>query len=1280
MFKNILNNFLKTIVSFNLIVLPAFSSPTTGPETDERTLEKIDTFLNAGNPSDIPFIDYMDSFIIDSTQPLKRFDLSAFEGKRIFLGYGVYDKDQNFCKYVEKPGMPDPKIYLQNISTFNKHTYGLSLTTMNYDACVNLANRFNGTPAVITSAAENGYLSGKYGSLSKWIGIERASCVDEYKNKDGLKQEYFNWSSLSESNGVCSNSKLNVIQNQFGTWNKKDKLELNHCLIEVDTEEITRPIKICAPWWRIEREYQKEAETMFGGIDVYKINQADIPEQFNVCTKYEESAITAVADAPNRKVTCTSYYDSVIAPECLKNPIQAICHIDECNGYIKNACRIVDTLSGFKDYTKAETIISGTNTITKGKVDIKTHVYECPPSLPSLQSCEEQSTVIIFPKECPGSDCEGYRNCIQNSTTIDEKNDCATNFVCEKIYGNPDSASDVSDPKIYDSTGKLIGLKNTCSDGTPLYFELSTQSKSTKKCLEYEYYTIEEEVSQKCTLDRSYTTHTVDTSITEVDTYMNNPNCIRMNNILDARPTVEVKFDYKNNGWAQTVLKKSYLDGEENVDLQAGSDIITVDAAMNPSDPFDASGITPPSSTEPARGTDCSIYGETWETRNNKILNNYIVMNAGLATEKKFLAESIASDNGTTLYAKYSNINSTTECDYIKTKLAGTSTNYSTTTKICKVYIPKLSGDKFSLIKGVGSLTTGPSETVSTFNNVLSEENCLSLQVSNGGDSYGYDSATKVCEVFKSDPSVLATYYEDYTYITQTAINKSSCDDIAYCLYGKYNESAYLSSALSQCQVTSGENNDYEEPATIDALSSSTGNTNMDENCRPVPKTGSYLSQLDGTQDIFSVQEVVTGDFGYFSNYNSHPFINNVVSINEKEVYPLKPIPILDDPLIYEGNFTQTSITTKKPNIVAGSIGGAAAGGATYALSSYAPALMTNPVGWIILAVVVVFVIVAMIFGKKQKFNEQKYKWIIYKLVPQERYIYNVYGYDHRILKLNADGTVYVNPQNKLKLIYAELEGFTGTLKPNNFKVMLKNLYVTKETLLTCMGWFKTDVANITHPVEKGVIVSYPECKRLSWSCNKKKRKDFSLNRDPFFKRMTNNYIGAINGMSIIVPYLGDYELTAYDQFDNLLGNIIIYENEFIDSTSSVAKYAQVMFGLNMDLAEGINEGTTNNACRYDLMTEWGGGVSGIYYENNDTGLNVDCQKSHDNYVKLNSATKIKIKSLATDRPHVIDLVKPLPFPNRVFLVTLNEKELREYRCYIPFGDCNNDNYRTTNN
>jgi len=276
---------------------------------------------------------------------------------------------------------------------------------------------------------------------------------------------------------------------------------------------------------------------------------------------------------------------------------------------------------------------------------------------------------------------------------------------------------------------------------------------------------------------------------------------------------------------------------------------------------------------------------------------------------------------------------------------------------------------------------------------------------------------------------------------------------------------------------------------------------------------------------------------------------------------------------------------------------------------------------------------------------------------------------------MNEDETIYLDLQGNVKLIYAHLEGYTGRLKPNDFKNLLTNYKIQKVSMLTCMGWMKENVESLLLPAETGVVVGYPSCGSFSWSCNKKRTETFDTSKDPFFKSMTNSYIGATNGVSIVVPYLGDYELIAYDQFDNILGQMTIGENDFRDSTSDTAKFAQVSFGLVMDLADNIDEGNESNACRWDLMVEWGGGISGIYFENNQTGQSQDCQKSQDGYVKDKAAVKISVRATSTDRPHIVNLERPLPFANRVFLVTLNEKEKREYRCYSDFGDCEEDEF-----
>lgn len=1239
MIKKTVNNIIKAIVSFNLIVLPAFG--TTAPDTSQRTLDKIDTFLKSSSPSDVPFIDYIEKFIPDNTQPLKKFDLSNYTNKKIFVGYGVYDSGQNYCKYVEKPGTRDYTTVLNNVNKFNKHSYATSQETMTYDNCYRLANEFGGKPVSITSEGENSFIQSTYydAIIPKWIGSERTNCTTPYVDVLGDKQVYFNWSSLTEQ--PCDISKLNVLQTKNGTWTKSDKTStLAKCIVEIDSEDFRRPIKICAPWWKIEREYAKPEVTTYSNIDIFKINQADIPQNLHLCTKYKDIAVTTALSKPIREVTCTSYYDTQVAPECVTNPKQDICFVDECDGYIKNACRKTDSVAGFKDYTKAENIVSGNNTIMKGKLDIKTNIYECPPSPPSTKACEEEANVVIYPKECTttGSDCEGRKNCTQNAKTPEEKAKCSTDFKCEKIYGNPDMITS----ELFDSSGNLTKLKNYCSNGEIIYFDINTQNKTSKKCEEYEYYNLSEQVTQKCVVDRQASDYTVDTSLTAEDIYMNDPLCVRLNNVVAARPPIDVNITYVNNGYSKTVVKKSYLDEvQTNVVNNVGSDALIVNSAMNAADLIaSANQSTANKNQSLSTGTSsytCNSDFDTWTARNDvinqKISYTKTATNGTVTTETRLTDGLYLDSNG--LYFPYKDVVSETDCIAIKNKITTASSySFDGLSNYCKIYTPAMTSDVYSSIKGNGSLT-------------------LYTDSTDGSTYYEYPSTT---------------------YITKDAITKDSCDRLAFCLNGTYNVDAYNSSGLNQCQITEGEGIEYKQAPVINEVEVSP-NPNFDENCKPYSSNGSYRSQFDGTQDIFSIQEVVTGDFGYFSNYNSHPFINNVVKLgklgSEKEVYPIKKMSMIDDNLIYEGHFTQQSITTKKPNIAAGVIGGSTAGVATYLM------LTTGPIGWIVAAVVVIVgVICAMIFGKAQKFNRQFYDWKIYKLVPVERYIKNIYGYDKRIPLLNDDQTTLTVANGKVTLFYAHLYGDTGTLKPGDFKATLQKLLKMKEGIITCLGFDLAQVQAVHSSMEKDIIVGYPKCKKLSFSCNKTNSQNSDIVKDPFVKKMVNNYIGAVNGVSIVVPYLGEYEVKAYDQFDNLLGTITIKEDEFIDMTSNIAKYAQINFGLDMELATGIIEGRNNKACRGDLMVEWGGGVSGIYYENNFTGVNTDCQKSVDAYVKTSSATKLTIRSTTTDRPHVIQLEKPLPFANRVFLVTLGEKEIRKYRCYKDFPDCQNSDFK----
>ncbi len=287
---------------------------------------------------------------------------------------------------------------------------------------------------------------------------------------------------------------------------------------------------------------------------------------------------------------------------------------------------------------------------------------------------------------------------------------------------------------------------------------------------------------------------------------------------------------------------------------------------------------------------------------------------------------------------------------------------------------------------------------------------------------------------------------------------------------------------------------------------------------------------------------------------------------------------------------------------------------------------------------------------------------------------------------------VYTEGSNHYyKLIYAEFgkdprtfgftKSFTGTFEPPDFKILINNWFKQKEHLLMCYGWSKGAIPRAS--VETSVVRGYPHCHWYNFFCNKRTPRRKSLDdavkdiRYPFLKDMTNYYKGAVNTVSIVVPYIGDYKVKAYDKHNNLIGETTVYEDQFIDSTSDKASYAQLMFGLKMDLAENIQEGTDAQACRYDLMTEWGGGVSGIYYENQETGMGYKCAKSNDLYVQDHSAVKLTVQSLGSDKAFVIKLDKPLPFANRAFLVTLGQKEVRKYRCFEDFKDCKDSDFIT---
>jgi len=973
MFLKYIRNFLLSIVYFQLTIGSSLAyAEVSNIDTHERTKEIINDFIKNANPSDLPFVDYLDTFVHDKTQPIKRFDLSNYNGKQIYVGYGLYDADQKYCRYIEQPGL-DPDHNAQDkitnhfnlISSFNKHQYAISINKMTFQQCQDIANKFGVYIASPTSLAENGFLNGRFSIPSgnkKWLGIEKSSCSqnDPYMNQEGKEQEYFKWSMYEHDSAGCDPSKLKVSQNEYGTWNKQTGHELNYCLIESDSEDINRPIKVCAPWWRIERDYKKEFQTDWGGINIYRINQADIPAQSVVCTKMDTEALQeAYEDKETRRITCTTYYDATRAPECLHDPMQPQCYVDECSGYVENACVHVQEITPYKDYTKTKAIVDGQLQWIKGKTNIRTQVYDCPPSPPSLKkSCLETSTVVIYPKECPGSQCQELKECTYNAKTKEEKDDCFAQFKCKKIYGSPDLP-------VYDANGKLTNLKGYCTDENgnniepPLIFDLNIQNKHERKCLEYEEYTITKHVNQNCELERPYTDHTVEMSITGVDIYEDNPMCIRLNNVSDARPLQELTLDYFSKGFAKVVIKKAFINGLHSGEVEDGrGDYVLSPGAISEED---QTGQEDFNVTVNQQEIDCSDFSTNWTNKIGAILEKEPESITSSSYDGNFSDTNIMKVK---FFTETSN-----DCDFKKGEIpTAISNSFDNDSKECSIFYPKEVEDrKFKFIQG-------------------------------------------------EDPT---------TFISETQETRDECRRYATCIGGAYNENDYIDNRPHECIINAG--SDYSAPESDPVIPP----TASPRNCKPNESSGSLKTQFYGDSDIFFIEEVVDGAFGYYSNHTTWPYLNNIVKYEDKELSPIKPITTIEDHLIYEGIFYQISILTKKPNILAGAIGGAAAGGGAYQMGAMTSIGATG-IGLIVL---VVFVLVAAIFGPKKKYNEQYNFWIIYKLVPVIRYIDNVYGYDYRIMTLDTQGNRKIYQTDK-----GNVNGINGIV----IRKILENLGILK--------------------------------------------------------------------------------------------------------------------------------------------------------------------------------------------------------------------------------------------
>lgn len=290
------------------------------------------------------------------------------------------------------------------------------------------------------------------------------------------------------------------------------------------------------------------------------------------------------------------------------------------------------------------------------------------------------------------------------------------------------------------------------------------------------------------------------------------------------------------------------------------------------------------------------------------------------------------------------------------------------------------------------------------------------------------------------------------------------------------------------------------------------------------------------------------------------------------------------------------------------------------------------------------------------------------------KYVQNVYGYDTRINKISY-------------LLLDEQDFKTGTRERNEYQRVKRASIDYKHQKFLDMGFSIQTVFEY--------MTSAVETQSLNWegfywweaSAKETNTLARSAIGNELSKPVNTIYMGAVNMLSIIVPYRGEYEVIAYDVGGNLLARQTVQEQNFLSNLRTTSNnlaqtYAKIQFATSPDfnIAGGQDSSLSNGSCLASDFAEWGGGVSGVYYEQGVPDLgqgNNDCLKSNDGYVKEHSATKITLREVNSDQVFNIDLIKPMPFANRIVLVNLMHQEQRKYLCYDEIIPC--DIYGETN-
>lgn len=1192
-----------------------------------------DSIIYGDKASDIPISAVLHQFQQQNINVMNNIDASPYPDAKVYVGYGVYDPKEDNCIYVDMPTSDGSNIKMafQGYNVFNGHAYGISRTAMSLSQCQAITAKYFGYPAMITTSEENSALNSFYPDKTFWLSTSQQSCSEPYRDRLNRTQQYFSWKNNNEPE--CDETKLRLAQSVGLDWDTSTGGEARYCVVEFDTPDYEHPIKSCAPWWTIERTFKAPAKDRYTvhGVDEYgkaiefdirTINQKDFPMNVEVCVQVATDANTT--DAGLNTVVCNSYYDIRRSPRCSDNIKQDVCYVNECRGTIQNTCEQIDVMDAPLPYAKMTIVKNGEAKVVKGIDGIKMHKYRCP-AVTEQAGCLKTSVVSMLPQVCPG-------------TEVDANGTAQTPT---KVYGSPNLAGKYEN-------GILKALYGICPDGTKIEVPVDIYQQQNRICKKYQMIDTNTTRDEMCVLQRPYSDYTVDTSITANDAYANNPNCVRLNDAIDARPRQDIIIDYATKGFANIEIVKARMDGRTQdvspvqiksnyyakviANGQYGHSNYSTDLGQGASPP---NGIVPP---------DCSDY------QDGIFLSSYLygyVINGATAEYDYFGGDlvvfgNIAKSSCENIASQYANSNilwgaiSGNQTDIVNknnqyeslygfvTKTGLSSSNLIRQTDVantiggCVMAIAQspVSGDVYSKLLIQQGASVDAAVTRMSTTSLVGYTECRRLAACSMSDvvNANHYSGNQVCQLDKTATSGSAAWDE----IRSEAIN---------------------SIPLQNGTVVTAQNDL--------GLSSVNGE---------LPIYG-----IDGLSDIFAVVEYTDYEWGYYGSYSARNFTSNIVRANGLVVSPIAPHPRIVEQIYENYHWTATSHRNKK--LATGAkiaLGVGASGGVdTYGGLTIASMGSFASFAWVVSwfsGDIVSFTSLS----ESEVYN--KYNPLVYRYTPNANP-----RYETRFVGGNKLGEASV--------IYNE---FSMGVNENIDKSMESAYFQLLRDAKTAMYQeLNIDMGSYVWPYyEKSLPIADPDkCKWYDPWCRKDNAGQDGWKllapTSQYHKRtLTSHYFGATNSVTLVVPYIGDYEIAGYNKYGQLIGKAKVLQSAFIGG-EAVMKHTQAYLGSSMQIAPGVAGG---DACVNDTMVEVGGGVQGPYYEMGDTGTyaNFTCGRGNYEYTKEHAITELTIRPLTAETPFRVRLPKPLPYANRIWVASMGLNETREYRCFSDFGDCTN--------